>query len=192
MYPHKQLLSLALFAAFLFAFLPGHAQINIRTSLGMGNRDFFQGYDDRSSAITFIGEYSKWVTGLGTGFAISYSNFKYRDESYPTIFIGSSGTIYIDQVLAELMDIEKIPLGGMVSPYVGALLGLNLGAGFDDNTVYYTDSGLSIFALYLNAGVAIYPIKNVGLHLEVGGPITPFSVGLSVRMGGEVSYRRPF
>ncbi len=193
MTPHKKLFKLFLFLALLLCLSDGFSQVMVRTSLGMGRRNIFATYEDQSSAFSFVGEYCRLANGIGSGFAISYANLSYLNDSYPAIFLGSSNTVYIDQLLTEFMDIEKIPLGGTVSPYIGLLAGISLGAGFQNNIIYTNGYGeVSILSIFLTAGVAFYPVKNLGIHIEVGGPVTPFNAGLSFRFGEDLEYQRAF
>lgn len=164
----------------------------VRASLGLGTRAAFGEIESRGAAWMVTGEYGRLAPWLGTGGVLAYARLDYFGESLPTVFIGTSSTVYIDQFLLAFMELEQLPLGGVISPYVNLLIGLNLGAGFQQNQVVSTGDGFSIGAAYFAAGVEIMPIKNLGIHLQVGGPISPFNVGVSARLGQGIKHRSPF
>lgn len=165
------------------------AQRYLRGSVGLGTRQAFGTVESRGAALMFTGELGRVFPWLGTGGAFAYSNLNYTFESLPAIFIGTSSSVYIDQFLLEFMELDKLPLGGVVSPYLNVLLGLNLGAGFSQNQFIPTGRGLSLAAIYLAAGVEFMPVKNLGVHFQVGGPIAPVNFGLSVRWGQGLAHK---
>ena len=166
-------------------FIYTYSQTYLKVGVGMGTYGVYKNYADRSTPIQIQGEVARFVPGVGNGFYLSYSS--YIDDASDEIIglsVGASTTFYLAEIWKSSTESElPFSLGGRLNPYVSFLVGLNLGAGFNENVIGVNNGELRIYAIRVPIGLIFHPTKNIGIYLEAFAPQSNISTGLMLRLG---------